>query len=177
MAENDNQEGATGSQQSSEQQPQVVLQRVYIKDCSFEVPSAPQIFQEQWQPQVSMDLNTNHARVGEDQYEVVLTLTLTAKLNEQTAYIVEVQQAGVLLVKNFDENRMGYMLGAYCPGILFPYARESIDTLITKGSFPPVMLAPVNFDAIYKQSLERRKQEQEQGGADESGDEVPRQSH
>jgi len=174
MAENDNQEGAAGSEQSSEQ-PQVALQRVYIKDSSFEAPNAPQIFQEQWQPQVSMDLNTSNSRVGDNQFEIVLTLTLTAKVGEKTAYIVEVQQAGVFVVRNFPEDRMGYMLGAYCPGIIFPYARESIDNMITKGSFPPLMLAPVNFDAIYRQSVERQEQEQEQGGAE--GDDAPRQGH
>ena len=175
MAENDSQEGAAGSGQPSDQ-PQVALQRVYIKDSSFEAPSAPQIFQEQWKPQITMDLNTNHSRIGDDQYEVVLSLTLTAKIEDKTAYIVEVQQASVFVVKNFSQDRLGYMLGAYCPGIIFPYARESIDTMVTKGSFPPVMLAPVNFDAIYQQALERQKDEQ-QGTADNHDDAAPRQNH
>ncbi|MEQ6886511.1 protein-export chaperone SecB [Salicola sp. Rm-C-2C1-2] len=161
MAENnETQAGAAGAQQGDDNQPQFALQRVYIKDSSFEAPNTPSIFREQWKPEVSMDLNTSHTALGEDQYEVVLQLTLTAKIGEQTAYIVEVQQSGIFVVRNFDEGRLGQMLGAYCPNVLFPYARESVDTLVTKGSFPPLMLAPVNFDAIYQQALERRRQEQ-----------------
>ncbi|KAA8978053.1 MULTISPECIES: protein-export chaperone SecB [Gammaproteobacteria] len=161
MAENnDTQAGAAGGQQGDENQPQFALQRVYIKDSSFEAPNTPTIFQEQWKPEVTMDLNTSHTDLGEGQYEVVLQLTLTAKIGDKTAYIVEVQQAGIFVVRNFDDSRQGQMLGAYCPNVLFPYARESVDTLVTKGSFPPLMLAPVNFDAIYQQALERRRQEQ-----------------
>jgi|AntDeeMinimDraft_5_1070356.scaffolds.fasta_scaffold00050_51 preprotein translocase subunit SecB len=177
MAENDTQEGAAGAGQAEDNQPQFAMQRVYIKDSSFESPGAPQIFQEQWQPEVSMDLNTSHTRVGENQYEVVLTLTMTSKIGEKTAYIVEVQQAGIFVLKNFEGERLGQMLGAYCPNLLFPYARESIDTLVTKGSFPPLMLAPVNFDAIYQQAVERRKQEEQQGAGQAEGDEASRQSH
>ena len=161
MAENnDTQAGAAGGQQGDENQPQFALQRVYIKDSSFEAPNTPTIFQEQWKPEVTMDLNTSHTDLGEGQYEVVLQLTLTAKIGDKTAYIVEVQQAGIFVVRNFDDSRQGQMLGAYCPNVLFPYARESVYTLVTKGSFPPLMLAPVNFDAIYQQALERRRQEQ-----------------
>ncbi len=178
MAENDNQQGAAGAQQQTdENQPQFALQRVYIKDSSFEAPNTPLIFQEQWKPQVSMDLNTNHTKVSDNQYEVVLSLTLTTKIGEQTAYIVEVQQAGVFMIKNIEGARLGQMLGAYCPSVLFPYARESIDTLVTKGSFPALMLAPVNFDAIYQQAL-KRKQEEQGGAAAEEGQEQPQgQSH
>ncbi len=168
MAENNDTQAGAGGQQGDENQPQFALQRVYIKDSSFEAPNTPTIFQEQWKPEVSMDLNTSHTALGNDQYEVVLSLTLTAKIGEKTAYIVEVQQAGIFVVRNFDENQLGQMLGAYCPNVLFPYARESIDTLVSKGSFPPLMLAPVNFDAIYQQALERRRQEQA-GEAEQQG--------
>ncbi len=176
MAENDTQEGAAGAQQQDENQPQFALQRVYTKDSSFESPSSPSIFQEQWKPQVSMDLNTNHTKISDTQYEVVLQLTLTSKVGEKTAYIVEVQQAGVFMVKNVEGAQLGQMLGAHCPTILFPYAREAIDTLVTKGSFPALMLAPVNFDAIYKQALQRKQQEQ-QGGGEQGEAEQPQQSH
>ena len=175
MAENDNQEGAAGAQQQDDNQPQFALQRVYTKDSSFESPNSPSIFQEQWKPQVSMDLNTNHTKISDTQYEVVLQLTLTSKVEEKTAYIVEVQQAGVFMVKNVEGAQLGQMLGSYCPNILFPYAREAIDTLVTKGSFPALMLAPVNFDAIYKQAVERKKQEQQGGGQGQA--EQPQQSH
>lgn len=161
MAENDNAQ-AGAQQQGNEDAPQFGIQRVYIKDSSFESPSAPKIFQEQWKPQVSMDLNTQHTKLSDNQYEVVLTLTVTTKLEEKTAYLVEVQQAGVFLIKNVDESRLGQMLGSYCPNLLFPYAREAIDTLVTKGSYPALMLAPVNFDAIYQQALKRKQEQQGQ---------------
>ncbi|PAV26581.1 protein translocase subunit secB [Tamilnaduibacter salinus] len=157
MAEND--QAAAGNEQNQENQPQFALQRIYIKDLSFESPNSPTVFQEQWKPQVNLDLNTSHTQISENQYEVVLSLTLTAKAEEQVAYIVEIQQAGVFMVKNIEGAQLGQMLGAYCPNVLFPYARESIDNIVNKGSFPALMLAPVNFDAIYQQALKRKQEE------------------
>jgi len=135
------------------------MQRIYVKDLSFESPNAPTVFQEQWKPQVNLDLNTGHSKVSDNQYEVVLSLTVTAKIEEKVAYIVEIQQAGVFLVTGVDPQQLGHMLGAYCPTILFPYAREAIDNLVSRGSFPALMLAPVNFDAIYAQALQRKQEE------------------
>lgn len=160
MAENTD----ANAQQNTENQPQFALQRIYTKDISFESPGAPNIFQEQWQPKVSMDLNSSHTRLTENQYEVVVSMTITTKLEEKVAYIVEVQQAGVVMIKNIEGAQLGHMLGAYCPNLLFPYARETIDSLVTRGSFPALMLAPVNFDVIYQQALQRKQQEAE-GGA------------
>ncbi|NWN90968.1 protein-export chaperone SecB [Marinobacter adhaerens] len=160
MAEN--QQGAAGS--DNQNQAQFALQRIYVKDLSFESPNSPVVFQQQWKPQVNLDLNTSHSKVSDNQYEVVLSLTVTAKIGEKVAYIVEVQQAGVFLVSGIEGAQLGQMLGAYCPTILFPYARETIDTVVNKGSFPALMLAPVNFDAIYAQALQR-KQEEGQGEA------------
>lgn len=166
MAENTE----ANAQQGNESQPQFALQRIYTKDISFESPGAPMIFQEQWQPKVSMDLNSSHSKITDNQYEVVVSLTITTKLGEKVAYIVEVQQAGVVLIKNIPEQQLGHMLGAYCPSLLFPYAREAVDSLVTRGSFPALMLAPVNFDVIYQQALQRRQQEAQnaQGSAEES---------
>ena len=104
-----------------------------------------------------MDLNTSHTALGESQFEVVLQLTLTAKIGEKTAYIVEVQQAGIFVVRNFDENRQGQMLGAYCPNVLFPYAREVVSDLVAKGSFPQMILQPLNFEALYQQQREKQQ--------------------
>lgn len=160
MAEN--QQAAAGS--DNENQPQFALQRIYVKDLSFESPNAPLVFQDQWKPQVNLDLNTAHTKVSDNQYEVVLSLTVTAKVGEKVAYIVEIQQAGVFMVAGIEGAQLGQMLGAYCPTILFPYAREAIDGIVSKGSFPALMLAPVNFDAIYAQALQR-KQAEEQGEA------------
>lgn len=162
MAEN--QQAAAGSE--NENQPQFALQRIYVKDLSFESPNSPQVFQEQWKPQVNLDLNTSHTKVSDHQYEVVLSLTVTAKVGEKVAYIVEIQQAGVFMVQGIEGAQLGQMLGAYCPTILFPYAREAIDGVVGKGSFPALMLAPVNFDAIYAQAL-KRKQDEAEGEAKE----------
>ncbi|MBZ2168890.1 MULTISPECIES: protein-export chaperone SecB [Marinobacter] len=161
MAEN--QQAAAGSQ--NENQPQFALQRIYVKDLSFESPNSPLVFQEQWKPQVNLDLNTSHNKLSDNQYEVVLSLTVTAKIGEKTAYLVEIQQAGVFLVSGIEGPQLGQMLGAYCPNILFPYAREAIDGIVGKGSFPALMLAPVNFDAIYAQALKRKQEE----GGEEAG--------
>ena len=150
----DNQQAA-----GNQTQPQFALQRIYVKDLSFESPNAPLVFQEQWKPQVNLDLNTAHTKISDNQYEVVLSLTVTAKLGDTVAYIVEVQQAGVFLVHGIEGPQLGQMLGAYCPTILFPYARETIDNVVNKGSYPALMLAPVNFDAIYAQALKRKQQE------------------
>lgn len=154
MAEN---QQAAGNE--NQNQPQFALQRIYVKDVSFESPNSPTVFQEQWKPQVNLDLNTSHSKISDNQYEVVLSLTVTAKVAEKVAYIVEIQQAGVFMVSGVEGAQLGQMLGAYCPQVLFPYAREAIDGVVNKGSFPALMLAPVNFDAIYAQALKRKQEE------------------
>ncbi len=168
MAENDQQAAGGSNQNDNQNQPQFALQRIYLKDLSFESPNAPEVFQQQWKPAVNMDLNTSHSKVSDTQYEVVLSLTITAKIDDKVAYLVEIQQAGVFLLAGFPEQQIPPMLGAYCPNLLFPYARETIDNLVNKGSFPSLMLAPVNFDAIFAQAVRRRQEEQEQGAAQES---------
>ncbi len=142
---------------------QFAIQRLYLKDVSFESPNAPNIFQKQWQPQVNLDLNTSNEKLSDNQYEVVLSMTVTAKVDEQVAFIIEVQQAGVFFLQGLTEEQLGHTLGAYCPNLLFPYAREAIDTLAVKGSYPALMLQPVNFDALYAQALESQQQEAQQG--------------
>ncbi|NWO04374.1 MAG: protein-export chaperone SecB [Alteromonadaceae bacterium] len=161
MAEN---QQAAGNEEKN--QAQFALQRIYVKDLSFESPNSPLVFQEQWKPQVSLDLNTSHSKIADNQYEVVLSLTVTTKVGEKVAYLVEIQQAGVFMVSGVEGAQLSHMLGAYCPQVLFPYAREAIDGIVNKGSFPALMLAPVNFDAIYAQAL-KRKQEEAAGNAQE----------
>ena len=135
--------------------PQFSLQRIFVKDLSFEAPKSPEIFREDWSPQVEMDLNTRQRSLEGDFHEVVLTITVTVKTADEVAFIVEVQQAGIFLIQGLDEASKGHALGAFCPGLLFPYAREAIDSLVVRVSFPALMLAPVNFDALYAQELER----------------------
>lgn len=132
-------------------QPQLGLERIYIKDLSFEVPSA-EVFTREWQPELDINLATNAQKLDEDHYEVVLTVSVTNNNGGQTAYVAEVQQAGIFLMKNIPESDMPHLISAYCPNILFPYAREAISDLVTRGSFPQLLLAPVNFDQAYLQA-------------------------
>ncbi|TVQ67154.1 MAG: protein-export chaperone SecB [Oceanospirillales bacterium] len=140
--------------------PQFALQRVYLKDASLETPEGANVFTQGWKPDVKLDLNTKTAQLDETHYEVVLTITVTIKNNEKTALLIELQQAGVFLISGLDAQQMGHTLGAFCPSILFPYARETVDSFTTRASFPPLMLAPVNFDALYAQQLQQRAQQQ-----------------
>ena len=135
-------------------QTQFSLQRIYAKDMSLESPSTPAGFKQQWQPKISVDLGTKSDKIDEGgNFEVVLTVTITAKIEEETAFLIEVQQAGIFFITGFEADDLRRILGTAAPNILFPYARECIDTLCVKGGFPPVMLAPINFDAMYQQAL------------------------
>ena len=145
----------------SETQPdaQFSLQRIYIKDVSFESPRAPEAFRQQWKPQVNLELNSRHVDLGDENHEVILSLTVTAKNEEEEViYLVEVQQAGVFMLKGLNDEVLAQTLGSFCPNVLFPYAREAIDSIVIKGSFPALMLAPVNFDAIYAQAKAQTEQ-------------------
>jgi len=131
------------------------LLRVYTKDVSFESPNAPEIFRGSWQPQHDLNLNTKVNKLEEDSYEVVLSVTATTRMEDKTAFIVEVHQAGVFAVKGFPEAELGPLLGAYCPNLLFPFAREVVSDLVTKGSFPQLVLQPVNFEALFAQHQQK----------------------
>jgi len=145
--------------QQEQPQQQFAMQRIYNKDISFESPSTPGVFKKKWQPQVNVDLNTKSDKIDDEgNFEVVLTITITAKVEEETAFLIEVQQAGIFFIAGFEGEDLRRILGTAAPNILFPYARESIDTICVKGGFPPVMLAPVNFDALYQQALTQQAQ-------------------
>lgn len=157
MSENENQNEAAQSEQAT--QANFALQRIYVKDISFESPNSPAVFQKQWKPEVSMDLNTKNVKLGDDHYEVVVSVTLTVNVDGMTAYIVEIQQAGIFVVQGLEGGHLAQALSAFCPNLLFPYLRETIDTVVVKGSFPAMMLAPVNFDAIFAQAVMQRQKE------------------
>ncbi|MBJ7537871.1 protein-export chaperone SecB [Marinomonas transparens] len=144
------------------QGPQLAMQRVFLKDISFESPRSPMIFQEEWKPEVGLELNTKSRQVAESVFEVVLEITVTVKNGEETGYLVQVQQGGLFVISGLDDQQLHHALGAFCPATLFPYARENIDAVIVKGSFPAVMLAPINFDALYVESLQKQQTETEQ---------------
>jgi len=129
------------------------IQKVYVKDVSFETPNSPKIFTEKWNPKTDVHIQTDNSKLDENIYEVVTTITVTAKQQENTAFLVEVKQAGIFLIENFPEEQHKQLLGSYCPNILFPFARETIAELVAKGGFPQLLLNPVNFDALYQQHL------------------------
>ena len=160
-------EEVQAGQADQQQQQQFVMQRIFAKDLSFESPSSPNIFKKQWQPKVNVELNTK-SDVIDDQgnYEVVLTVTITSKIDDETAFLVEVQQAGIFFITGFEGEDLRRILGTAAPNILFPYARENIDSVCVKGGFPPVMLAPVNFDALYQQALTQAQNQAAEGGAE-----------
>ncbi|HFD80067.1 MAG TPA: protein-export chaperone SecB [Gammaproteobacteria bacterium] len=144
------------NQPATDDAPQFALHRVYLKDVSFETPNSPAIFTEESEPSINVQLNTSVNRLEENVFEVVLNLTVTSKEGERTAFLVEVQQAGIFSLGGFEEEQKGHMLGAYCPNILFPFAREAICDLVVKGGFPQLLLAPINFDALYAQNREQQ---------------------
>jgi len=137
------------NQQQGERQ--FVVHRIYTKDVSYESPNAPDIFRLEWSPQHELNLNTKVDKVGDDTFEVILSVTVTAKIADKTAFIVEVHLAGLFGISGYPAPEIGHLVGAYCPNLLFPYAREAVSDLVTKGSFPQLVLQPVNFDALFAQ--------------------------
>lgn len=147
-------ETMTDEAQSNETAPEFDLKRIYVKDLSFETPNSPAIFAGEWEPKSNLNMNSSVNKLEDDYYEVILSVTVTTMVGDKTAYLVEVQQAGIFKAKGFSKEEMGHMMGAYCPNILFPYAREVASDLVSKGSFPQLLLNPVNFDALYAQHMQ-----------------------
>ncbi len=142
------------AEETAQPERQFALQKIYVKDVSFETPNSPEVFTLKWEPKVEFNLSSNAQKLQENLYEVSLTTTVTVKLGEKTAYLVEVCQAGIFAMAGFDDQELGPLIGSYCPNVLFPYAREAVSDLVTKGGFPPMLLAPINFDALYMQQMQ-----------------------
>jgi len=159
MADNDVNNAGNGAATGDEQpQQQFGIQKLYLLDASLECPGAPDVFRENWQPEANVELGTRSRAIDEEHgYEVVVTVTVTAKQGEKTAYLCEVQQAGVFGITGVDDATLDRLLGAYCPSVLFAYAREALSDLTTKAGFPPMTLAPVNFEALYAQRQAQRE--------------------
>lgn len=138
--------------------PAFTVEKIYVKDVSFEVPNAPAVFAETAQPQLQLNLSQNVQRVGENAYEVVLGVTLTCTANDKSMYLAEVKQAGVFGLVGFDAQTLDAMLGTHCPNVLYPYARQLVSDLIQAGGFPPFFLQPINFDALYAEGMRQRAQ-------------------
>ncbi|MCG2578461.1 protein-export chaperone SecB [Dechloromonas sp. XY25] len=137
-------------------QPVFGIEKLYVKDLSLEVPNAPEIFLEREQPQIEIQLNTGGRGVGEGVFEVVLTVTVTAKMGEKTVFLVEVGQAGIFRIQNVPEEQMEPLIAVACPNILFPYAREAVSDAVSRAGFQPIVLQPVNFEGMYMQRLQQQ---------------------
>jgi preprotein translocase subunit SecB len=129
------------------------IQRIYIKDLSFESPETPKIFlNSEWRPEVNIELSIKHNKIDDGIYDVILLVTATVKQESKVAVVVEVKQAGIFAIEGIEGEALEHLLASYCPNILFPYAREAISDAVTRGGFPQLLLAPVNFDALYEES-------------------------
>lgn len=147
--------------QQAEDNRKFDLQRIYTKDLSFETPNSPEVFTIEWKPEMNLALNSEVKKLGDNSFEVVLSVTVTTKTGDKVAYLVEVKQAGIFTLMGFPDEEMGPMLGAYCPNILFPYAREVISDLIGKGGFPQLLLTPVNFDHLFARHMQQQQASEE----------------
>ena len=157
--EQENQQAAAPGQNP---RGQFEIQKIYVKNISLETPSSPQIFREQWQPSVHMDIANSADNLGDNLYEVTLSVTATVSHGEKTIYLVEVQQAGIFLMADFPREIIGRMVATVCPNIMFPFVREIVSDLVTRAGFPQLLLAPVNFDALYLQHQQKVAAEKEQ---------------
>jgi preprotein translocase subunit SecB len=147
----ENQAGAA----ATEDQKQLVLQKIYLKDCSFESPNSPEMFSSgQWDPKVQLNITTSTKGVGADLWEVVLHVSIEAKQGDRAAFLCEIQQAGVVAMRGFNDDERRRLLGGYCPGLIFPYAREAVSDLVAKGGFPQLLLQPLNFEALFQKHMD-----------------------
>ncbi|PID49789.1 MAG: protein-export chaperone SecB [Proteobacteria bacterium] len=153
------------AQPAQQAEAQFIIQRIYVKDVSFEAPNSPAVFTEDWKPETNLDLNTNVNTLPSNNYEVELVLTITVKSNDKPAFLVEVKQAGVFFINGYTPEQLNHLLAAYCPNILFPYVREVIASLVSKGSFPEMHLSPINFDALYAKRLQEQQEQQAQAAS------------
>ena len=145
---------------SESPQPTFAIEKVFVKDMSVEVPNAPEVFLERDAPSMEVNIGSAGRQVQEGLYEVVLTVTITARIKEKTVFLVEVAQAGVFQIRNVPPQDMGPLLGIACPNTLFPYARETVSSVTARAGFQPVMLAPMSFEGIYQQQLQRMQEQQ-----------------
>lgn len=149
-------EDQAAADQAQEQQPVFGIEKIYIKDLSLEIPNAPQIFMQREAPKVSVELSHIASMLDEGVFEVALTVTVTSKIEDKTVFLVEVAQAGIFQVRNIPQDNLEPVLSVTCPNILFPYAREAVSDLVTRAGFPPVLLNPINFEALYAQQQQQQ---------------------
>ncbi|MDM8545003.1 protein-export chaperone SecB [Candidatus Venteria ishoeyi] len=167
MSENEN------PQQNTQQPPQqyVAAQKIYTKDISFETPNTPALFikPSQQQPQVNFNLSVSSSNQGENLYEVVVNITVTVKMEDKTAFLVELQQAGLFAIAGFAQEQMPYLINSYCPNILFPFVRETVADLVSRGGFPQLLLEPIDFDSLFQQQVQQQQAQQQAQQTEEAG--------
>jgi preprotein translocase subunit SecB len=154
------------------QQPEFIIQRVYVKDLSLETPHSPQAFQEEWQPELNLQFTMNTSDIDANNHEIVLQITVTAKSKDKTLFLVEVKQAGLFTLKGFTEEQNHQVMSITCPTILFPYAREAVSDLVGRAGFPPLYLAPVNFEALYAQQMQEQEDKAGSGKKENSSNSI-----
>jgi preprotein translocase subunit SecB len=161
VASNDAAQAEQPSQENQQAQPGFGIEKLYVKDASIEVPNAPQIFTERTAPQVNVELGNSAQKLDEGIFEVAIKVTVTAKIGEKTAFLVEVTQAGIFAIRNVPEENLEVIASVTCPNILFPYAREAVSDMVTRAGFAPVLLNPINFDALF---MQQKQQQAENAG-------------
>ncbi len=134
-------------------------EKIYVKDSSYESPNTPGIYSQEWQPELKLELGTKVRKFADNTYEVILALTVTAKLGDKTAFLVEIHQAGVFVISGFEEEQVDGLLNVHCPTVLFPFASAAVTEMVARGGFPQLVLQPVNFESVYQQKLQRKTQE------------------
>lgn len=163
MADENTTEGA------AEKEKRISISKIYLKDFSFESPRSPEIFRRsEWKPETNLNLRSNHNAVEDDLHEIILTITVEAKEDDKTLFLVELSQAGLFEIAGYDKDEFGAIIASFCPNILFPYAREHLASAVQKGGFPEFVLQPINFDALYLQAKQQAQQQAAQGASPEA---------
>ena len=171
MAEEETKTAEAATQENAAVEQQFIIERIYVKDISFESPNSPTVFTQDWEPDTNLNLNTVVNPLGEDHYEVELHVTVSVKGKDgKVAFLVEVVQAGAFLIKGYPQDQLNHLLASYCPSNLFPYAREVVSSLVSRGSFPEMHLSPINFDALYAQNQQQAQEQAAAAAAAEKSD-------
>ncbi|HYG32059.1 MAG TPA: protein-export chaperone SecB [Methylophilaceae bacterium] len=152
-------ENQAAQSNNEDRQPGFGIEKIYLKDLSLEIPNAPQVFTQRETPQLSVELSNATSQLDEGVFETVITVTVTSKIGDKTAFLVEVAQAGIFQIRNIPQDNIEMILGVTCPNILFPYARETVSDVVTRAGFPPVLLNPINFEALYAQQRQKAEAE------------------
>lgn len=155
MADDQQAQAANGDQQGDKQ---LLLQKIYVKDLSFESPRAPDVFRTTTSPQTQLNIRSSNKELDAENVEVTLTLTVESKENEETLFLIEISQSGIFLVKGYTADERAVLIGSFCPATLYPFAREAISDIAVKGGFPQLLLQPINFDALYAQAVRQRSE-------------------